>query len=182
MSATTRLSDLTGDYVLDTAHTHIGFVARHTMATRVRGQFDEFEGGAHLDGDHPSKSSARLLIQAKSIQTRNRQRDDLLRGMFLDTDSHPAITFTSAEVEQVDETNYKVIGDLTLHGTTRPVTVDVELTGGGSGPQGDFRVGFKGSVTIDRNDWGVNWNAATAVLVSPKVVLEFDVTAIRRQP
>ncbi|MEV5549613.1 YceI family protein [Streptomyces sp. NPDC052309] len=177
----TGLSDLTGDYVLDTARTRIGFVARHAMATRVRGHFDDFEGDAHLDGDHPSKSSARLVIRAHSIQTRNPRRDDLLRGMFLGLDDHPVITFTSAEVKQVDETDYKVTGDLTVRGATRPVTLDVELTGGEADPQGDLRVGFKGGVVIDRNDWGVNWNAATAVLISPKVLLEFDVTAIRRR-
>ena len=176
----TKLSELTGDYVLDTAHTRIGFVARHAMATRVRGHFDEFEGGAYLDGDDPSKSSARLTIQAKSLQTRNRQRDDQLRGTFLDMGNHPAITFTSATVEQVDETTFKVTGDLAIRGVTKPVTVDFELTGAENDPRGDFRVGFKGSVTVNRNDWGVNWNAATTVLVSPKVTLEFDVAAIRR--
>ena len=76
MITTTRLSELTGDYVLDTAHTRIGFIARHTMATKVPGQFGEFEGSAHLDGDDPSKSSAQLTIHAKSIQTRNQQRDE----------------------------------------------------------------------------------------------------------
>ncbi|MEV0704726.1 YceI family protein [Saccharopolyspora sp. NPDC050389] len=180
MPTTTKLSELTGDYVLDTARTRIGFVARHTMATRVRGQFDEFDGTARLDGDRPSKSCARLTIQAKSIETRNRQRDDLLRGTFLDTDDHPVITFTTAEVKQLDETHFKVTGDLALRGATKPVTVDVELTGAGNDPQGNFRVGFKGSATINRNDWGVNWNAATAVMVSPKVTLEFDIAAIRQ--
>lgn len=181
MSTTTGLGDLTGDYVLDTSRTRIGFVARHTMGTRVRGQFDAFEGGAYLDGDHPSQSSARIVIRASSIQTRNGQRDDLLRGRFLDLDDHPVITFTSAGTRQVDETHYKVSGDLTVRGVTKPVTVDVELTGGGRDPQGDFRVGFKGSATINRSDWGVNWNAVTAVLVGEKVLLEFDVTAIRRE-
>ncbi|MFH8976136.1 YceI family protein [Streptomyces sp. NPDC017890] len=181
MSTTASLSDLTGDYVLDTARTRIGFVARHTLGTRVRGQFDEFEGGAYLDGDHPSKSGARLVIRTRSIRTGNPQRDELLRARFLDADDHPAITFTSAEVEQVDRTHYKVTGGLTVRGVTRPVTVDVELTGDDSDPQGNVRVGFKGSVTINRDDWGVNWNGATAVLVSPKVVLEFDLGVIRRK-
>ncbi|WP_327580460.1 YceI family protein [Nonomuraea sp. NBC_00507] len=180
MTTTTELGELTGDYLLDTAHTRIGFVARHTMATRVRGQFEEFEGSARLDGDDPSKSSARLTIQAKSLQTRNRQRDDQLRSTFLDTDDHPAITFTSTQVRQVDGTAFKVTGDLTIRGVTKPVTVDFELTRAANDPRGAFRVGFQGSVTINRMDWGVNWNAATGVLVSQKVTLEFDVAAIRR--
>lgn len=179
MTTTTKPSELTGDYVLDTAHTRIGFVARHAMATKVRGQFDEFEGSAHLDGDDPSKSSAELTIQANSLQTRNQQRDEHLRSKFLDMDNHPTITFTSTGVEQVDETKFKVTGDLTIRGVTKPVTVDFELTGA-ENPSGTFRVGFEGSVTINRKDWGVNWNAATGVLVSEKVTLEFDVAAIRQ--
>lgn len=179
MTTTTKPSELTGNYVLDTAHTRIGFVARHAMATKVRGQFDEFEGSAHLDGDDPSKSSAELTIQANSLQTRNQQRDEHLRSKFLDMDNHPTITFTSTGVEQVDETKFKVTGDLTIRGVTKPVTVDFELTGA-ENPSGNFRVGFEGSVTINRKDWGVNWNAATGVLVSEKVTLEFDVAAIRQ--
>lgn len=180
MTTMTKLTELTGDYLLDTAHTRIGFVARHTMGTRVRGQFDEFEGGAHLDGDDPSKSSAALTIQATSIQTRNRQRDKYLRGKFLDIDNHRTITFTSTRVEQVHETNVKVTGDLTIRGVTKPVTVDFELTSAGNDPWGNVRVGFEGRVTVNRKDWGVNWNAATGVLVSGKVTLEFHIEAIRQ--
>lgn len=184
MTTTTKLSKLTGDYALDTAHTRIGFVARHAMVTKVHGQFDEFEGSAHLDGDDPSKSSAQLTIQAKSIQTSNQQRDDRLRSNdFLDMDNHPTITFTSTKVEQVDETNYMVTGDLTIRGVTKPVTVDFELVGAENDPWGSFRVGFEGKVTINRKDWGVSWNAALesgGVLVSEKVTLEFDVAAIRQ--
>src|SRR6516225_5448019 len=163
MITTTSLSELTGDYVLDTAHTRIGFIARHTMATKVPGQFGEFEGSAHLDGDDPSKSSAQLTIRAKSIQTGN----------------HPAITFTSTKVEQAGDTTFAVTGDLTIHGVTKPVTVDFKLTGAKTDPRGTFRVGFEGSLAINRKDWGVNWNAAPGV-VSKKVTLEFDVAVIRR--
>ncbi|MEV8021360.1 YceI family protein [Streptomyces sp. NPDC086554] len=180
MSTMINLSELTGDYVIDAARTRIGFVARHTMSTRVRGQFEVFEGGAHLDGDHPSRSGARLTVLASSIQTRNRQRDDMLSGKFLDTDNHPAIIFDATGVAPVDKSNFKVTGDLAVRGVSQQVTLDVELTDGGRGAQGDFRVGFKGSATINRNDWGVNWNAATALMVSPKVTLEFDVTVIRQ--
>lgn len=183
MTATTKLSELTGDYVLDTAHPRIGFVVRQAMVTKVRGQFDEFEGKAHLDGDDPSKSSAQLTIQTKSIQTRIQRRNDHLRRAFLDTDNHPTITFTSTKVEQVDGTNFKVTGDLTIRGVTKPVTVDFELTGAESDPWGDFRVGFEGKVTINRKDWGVSWNAALeggGVLVGEKVTLELDVAAVRQ--
>lgn len=181
MTTTTKLSELTGDYVLDTAHTRIGFVAR--AVAKVRGQFDEFEGSAHLDGDDPSKSSAQLTIQAKRIQTRNQRRDGHLRSSFLDTDSHPTITFTSTTVEQVGEISFAVTGDLTIRGVTRPVTVDFELAGADNDLEGNFRVGFVGKVTINRKDWGVSWNAVLeggGVLVSEKVALEFDVAAVRQ--
>ncbi len=179
MTTTTRLSELTGDYVLDRAHTRIGFVARHTMATKVPGQFGELEGSAHLDGDDPSKSSAQLTIAAKSIQTRNQRRDEALRKKFLDTDNHPTITFTSTKVRQAGDTNFTVTGDLTIRGVTKPVTMDFKLTGTRTDPSGNLRADFEGSVTINRKDWGVNWNAAPG-LVSKKVTLEFDVAAIRR--
>lgn len=182
MTATTKLSELTGDYVLDTARTRVGFAAR-AMVARVRGQFDEFEGSAHLDGDDPSKSSAQLTIQAKSIQTRNHRRDDHLRSSFLDTGNHKAITFTSTKVDQVDETNFQVTGDLTVRGVAKPVTVDFELTGAVNDPSGNFGVGFEGKATISRRDWGVSWNAALeggGVLVGDKVTLEFGVAAIRQ--
>jgi polyisoprenoid-binding protein YceI len=184
MTTTTTLSELTGDYVLDTVHSRIGFVARHAMITKVHGEFEEFEGGAHLDGDDPSRSTARLTIQAKTIQTRNQQRDDHLRGSdFLDMADHPTITFTSTTVEQVDAITFRVTGDLTIRGVTRPVTVDFELTGAEKDPWGNFRVGFEGRATINRKDWGVSYNAVLAsggVLVGEKVTLELDLAVIRQ--
>lgn len=180
MPTSISLSELTGAYVLDTAHTRIGFVARHSLSTRVRGEFKEYEGSAYLFGDQPSRSSARLTIRAASLQTHHRQRDDQLRGTFLDTDQHPTISFASTEVAPAGPTTFTVRGDLTMRGVTQPIALDVELTAAEMDSQGDFRVGFRGGVTINRKDWGLNWNAATSVLVSPKVTLEFDVIAVRQ--
>jgi len=183
MTTTTTLTELTGAYVLDTAHTRIGFVARQAMVTKVRGHFDEFEGGTRLDGDDPSKSSAQLTIKAKSIQSSNDLRDEHLRSHFLDIANHPTITFTSTGVEQVNETSFKVTGDLTIRGVAKPVTVDFELTGAENDPSGNFRVGFEGQATINRKDWGASWNAVVeggGILVSEKVTLEFDIAAIRQ--
>ncbi|MDN0198766.1 YceI family protein [Streptomyces sp. S.PNR 29] len=178
MTTTADVGELTGDYVLDTARTRIGFAARAAMVTKVRGQFDEFEGSAHLDGDAPSMSTARLTIRARSVRTRNRKRDDHLRGNdFLGTDGHPAITFTSTRVEQAEETGFKVTGDLTVRGVTKPVVVDVRLTGAEKDRQGTFRVAFTGRATVHRKDWGVSGGGG---LISDKVALEFDIAAIRR--
>ncbi|MDL4815528.1 YceI family protein [Actinomadura opuntiae] len=176
MTTVTTLGELTGDYVLDTARTRIGFVARHRLSTRVRGRFDEFEGTARLDGGDPSKSSVRLTIRAGSVRTGNRQRDEQLCRTFLEVDEHPAITFASTRVERRGDDGFAVTGDLTVRGVCRPVTVEFTLTGAEDG----LRVAFAGGATIDRNDWGVNWNALTRVMVGPKVVLELDAAVVRR--
>ncbi len=181
---TADLSDLTGDYVLDPAHTRIGFVARHAMVTKVRGAFTEFEGAAHLDGSDPSRSSARVTIQAGSIDTGVAQRDQHLRtNDFLDVPDFPTITFAVTAVEPRGDGEYRVTGDLTIKGTTRPVSIDFEYTGNAVDPMGNLRVGLEGSVTINRKDFGVTWNAALeggGVLVGEKVVLEFDISAVRQ--
>ncbi|MFF0739413.1 YceI family protein [Streptomyces sp. NPDC004111] len=176
----TDLTSLTGDHVLDVAASRIGFVAKHTMAGRVPGTFEEFEGGAHLDGGRPENSSAWLSVRAQTLGTGNPQRDGLLHGKFLDVEHHPALTFTSTRVKQTDATHFKVTGDLTVRGTTRQVTLDVELTGGAGGAGDDGRIRFRGSALINRNDWDVNWNATTTFLVSAKVLLEFDATLVRQ--
>jgi polyisoprenoid-binding protein YceI len=177
------LNQLTGDYTIDQSHSRIGFVARHAMVTKVRGSFNDFEGSLHIDGGNPANSSGRVTIHAKSIDTRNEDRDAHLRSNdFFAMDEYPEITFASTAVEPVDAQNYRVTGDLTIKGVTRPVTVDFEYTGAATDPFGNMRVGLEGSVTINRKDWGVNWNAALeagGVLVSEKATLELDVSAIR---
>ncbi|MFE6776342.1 YceI family protein [Streptomyces sp. NPDC057702] len=176
----TSLNELTGDYVLDVAHTRIGFVARHTLSTRVRGRFGTFEGSAYVDGERPTRSTVRLVIQADDIQTRNRQRDDLVRAKFLDVPNHPTITFASTHILQSTASHYEVTGDLTLRGTTRPTLLTVELTDSDTDAQGNLWATFQGSATLNRKDWNINWNALTSATISPKVLVEFEATAIRR--
>jgi polyisoprenoid-binding protein YceI len=175
MTTTTTLSELTGDYVLDTERTRIGFVAKHRMATRVRGHFAVFEGAVRLDGDNPAGSSAAMTIRADSIDTGDKRRDAQLGKDFLDVATYPTITFVSTEVERVGETRFDMTGDLTIRGTTHPVTVPFELTGTADG------VAFTGTRTIDRSRWRVNWNALTTFLVVPNVVLDLEVTATRHR-
>jgi polyisoprenoid-binding protein YceI len=181
--ASPDLAELTGDYTLDPAHTTIGFVARHAMVTKVRGSFNEFEGSGYFDPDQPANSHLELVIKADSIDTRNADRDGHLKSNdFFDMENYPQITFASTAVEQVDAENYRVTGDLTIKGVTKPVTVDFEYTGTAADPFGNTRIGFEGKTTVNRKDWGVNWNAALeagGVLVSEKVTLEFEVSAIR---
>ena len=177
------LADLSGTYTLDPTHTRIGFVARHAMVTKVRGQFNEFDGSAVIDADDFTRSSAQLSIQAASIDTRNEQRDGHLRSNdFLALEEYPQITFVSTAVAQTGATSLELTGDLTIKGVTRSVTVPFEFEGAATDPYGNLRVGFEGSVVINRKDYGVSWNAALetgGVLVSEKITLEFEVSAIK---
>lgn len=181
---TASLPELTGDYVLDPAHSRIGFVARHAMVTKVRGAFHDFEGTAHLDGGDPTRSSARVTIKTESIDTGVEQRDQHLRtNDFLDAPAFPTITFVSSGVEARSATDFAVLGDLTIKETTRPVSIDFEYTGNAVDPYGNLRVGLEGSLTISRKDYGITWNAALeggGVLVGDKIVLEFDISAIKQ--
>ena len=177
------LTDLTGTWTLDPAHTRIGFVARHAMVTKVRGSFNEFEGTAAFDGANPANSHAEVTIKAASIDTRNAQRDEHLRSNdFLAMQEHPEITFASTGARQVDDTTFELTGDLTIRGVTKSVTIPFSFEGAAKDPFGNLRAGFEGSVVINRKDWGVNWNAALeggGVLVSDRVTLEFEVSAIK---
>ena len=183
MSTATIPTTLSGTYAIDPTHSRIGFVARHAMVTKVRGSFNEFEGSGYFDADDPAGSHLALTIQAASIDTRNADRDGHLRSNdFFDMETYPEITFVSTAVEQTDSDRFRVTGDLTIKGVTKPVTVGFEYTGTVVDPWGNTRIGFEGSTTVNRKDWGVNWNAALEagrVLVSEKVTLEFEVSAIR---
>jgi polyisoprenoid-binding protein YceI len=183
MTTATVPATLTGTYAIDPTHSRIGFVARHAMVTKVRGSFNEFEGSGYFDAENPAASHLALTIQAASIDTRNADRDGHLKSNdFFDMENCPEITFASTAVEQLDPENYRVTGDLTIKGVTKPVTVDFEYTGAATDPFGNHRIGLEGKTTVNRKDWGVNWNAALeagGVLVSEKVTLEFEVSAIR---
>ena len=180
---TSVVSDLTGDYTIDASHSRIGFSARHAMVTTVRGAFKEFEGTAHIDAANPAASSVRLSIATASIDTGSADRDaHLVSPDFFDAEKNPVITFVSTNVAKVDEDTWAITGDLTIGGITKPVTVAFDETGSAQDPFGNVRVGFEGGTAINRKDWGLTWNAALetgGVLVSEKIKLEFDVSAIR---
>jgi polyisoprenoid-binding protein YceI len=182
----TTQDTLTGDYTIDPGHSRIGFVARHAMVTKVRGQFNEFEGSAHLDFEDASASTAELIIQVASIDTRNEQRDGHLRtNDFFDAPNHPHIVFRSTSAEKLDDERFRLTGDLSIKATTKPVTIDFEYAGHSKDPYGNIRLGFDGSTTINRRDWGVNWNATLetgGVLVSDKVTLELEISAVQTVP
>jgi polyisoprenoid-binding protein YceI len=183
--ATSVLDDIAGDYTLDPVHSRLGFSARHAMVATVRGQFGDFTGTAHVDTANPASSKVDVRIVANSITTGNEQRDGhLLSGDFFETEQYPNVTFTSTDVSR-DGDVWTVTGDLSIKGVTHSVAVPFEFAGSAQDPYGNVRVGFEGGTTIKRSDWGMSFNAALetgGVLVSDKIKLEFDISAIKNAP
>ena len=179
---TQGIRGLSGTYNLDSSHSRLGFVARHAMVAKVRGSFDEVSGTATIDGANPAASSLEVTIQTASIDTRDAGRDGHLRSAdFFDADNHPTITFVGTGFEITDDATVEVTGDLTIRGVTHSVTIPFEFGGVAVDPFGNQRVGFEGSVVVNRKDWGLLWNAALeagGVLVSDKVTLELEISAI----
>ncbi|MDH6124516.1 YceI family protein [Kitasatospora sp. GP82] len=177
------LSHLNGDYTIDQAHSRIGFGVRHAMVTNVRGEFAEYEGKLRLDGSDPANSSAELVIKVASIDTNQAQRDEHLRtGDFFAADTYPEIIFRSTSAERLRGDSYRMTGDLTIKDTTRQVVLDLDFTGNATDLYGAERVGFEGSATIDRTQWGLTYNAALetgGVLIGEKVKLSFDISAVK---
>ena len=182
-AATPAIADLTGDYTLDAAHSRLGFVARHAMVTRARGSFQDFEGIANLAAQDPAASTASVTIQVASITTGNDQRDGHLRtNDFFDAPSFPTITFTSTSVEVLGPEEFRLNGELTIKGVTKAISIDFEHTGTAKDPYGNLRAGFDGKALLTRSDFGISYNAALetgGVLVSDKITLEFDLSAVK---
>ncbi|WP_189216443.1 MULTISPECIES: YceI family protein [Streptomyces] len=177
------LAALTGDWMIDPAHSRIGFSVRHAMVTTVRGSFTEYESRLYFDGRRPANSLAEIAISTGSVDTGVEQRDGHLVGRdFLDSRRFPRMTFRSTEVELTDKDVYRMTGDLTIKSTTRPVVLELTYIGHVVDPFGYERVGFDGTTTINRSDWGLTYNARLAeggAMVSEKVRLQFDIAAIR---
>ena len=182
-TTTTDTGTLTGTYDIDPTHSRVGFAAKHAMITTVRGQFTDYTADVFLDEENPVNSRVRLEIKATSVESGNADRDKHLRsGDFFDIEAHPTLVFESTKVEK-DGDLYTLIGDLTINGVTNPVSVDWELTGTTTDPWGNFRAGFEGKATVNRRDWGLQWNVGLdkgGVLVGEKVKLEFDISAVKR--
>ncbi|MEU8888827.1 YceI family protein [Streptomyces sp. NPDC048442] len=178
------LAALTGEYTIDPSHSSIGFTVRHAMVTNVRGSFPDHEGTLKLDGSDPAASEAFLTIRVASIDTGAEDRDNHLRSAdFFDVEAFPEMTFRSTKAELRGGDDYRITGDLTIKGVTRPLSIDLEFNGAATDPFGNERVGFEGSTTILRSEWGLTWNAALetgGVLVSDKVKLNFDISAIKK--
>lgn len=171
-----------GHWDIDPSHSRLGFSTRHAMVSRVRGAFNDVSGFADI-ADDLADSTAEVIIQTASVDTRSEGRDEHLRSAdFFDVETYPEIRFASSAIDEVDEGSYIVTGELTIRDTTKTVSVPLELIGVDTDPFGNLRAGLEGSRRIDRKDWGVTWNTkldSGGVLVSDKITLEFELSLIK---
>jgi polyisoprenoid-binding protein YceI len=172
-----------GKFVLDPTHSEVAFVVRHLMVSRVRGVFKE-KTAEIIIADDPLASSVTATIQAASVDTGVADRDNHIKtGDFLLAEEHPTLTFVSKRVADVDGDTFKVVGDLTIRGVTKEVVLDVEFGGVGVSPFGPQAIGFSARTQIDREEFGVNFNAALetgGVMLSKTVKIEIDGEALRQ--
>jgi polyisoprenoid-binding protein YceI len=155
------------------------------VISKVRGSFERWQGTIDFDEAEPGASSVAVRIEAASIHTGEAKRDEHLRSPdFFDVEKFPELSFKSTKVEKLAQSDYRVTGDLTIHGVTRTVTLAAEALGGGKDPWGNRRLGFSASATINRKDFGLHWNQALeagGLLVGDKVEISLDVQAIAAQ-
>ena len=174
-----------GTWEIDPSHQSFEFIARHLMA-KVRGRFPTASGAATI-AEVPEESTLEIEIDANSIDTKDETRDAHMRSNdFFGVEEHPTISFRSTGIRPGDgESEWKVDGDLTIKGVTRPVTVDLEFLGGAIDPWGNQRIGFSGVVSeVDRRDWGLVWNAPLETggfLLANNVRLEIEAELIKKQ-
>ena len=183
VSATSQVTQPTS-WQIDPVHSVAHFSVRHLMISNVRGEFTKVSGIAVLDWSDPAKSSVEAIIDATSIDTREPQRDAHLRSAdFLDVANHPTITFRSKKITPAGPEHFKVTGDLTIRGTTREVTFDVEGPAPAvKDPYGNVRTGVSATAKISRKEFGLAWNALTeagGVMVGDEVSLTFDAELIQ---
>jgi polyisoprenoid-binding protein YceI len=175
---------LSGDWDFDPAHTRIGFSARHAMVTTVRGSFNDVVGHVHADLDDMDRSSVSVTLKSASVDTRSADRDTHLRSAdFFDVERFPEITFVSTRVEEVEEGAFVVAGELTIRDVTKEIAIPISLLGVETDAFGVLRAGFEGSRRVNRRDFGLEWNMpldSGGVLVSEKITLEFEISAIKR--
>jgi polyisoprenoid-binding protein YceI len=168
-------------YQIDKGHSEVAFQVRHLL-TKVRGQFGDFGGTIAFDEQNPINSKVNVTIQATSISTQTGDRDNHLRSAdFFDVDKYPTLAFTSASVKPRSEDTFDVVGDLTIHGVTKQVTLPVSYLGKAKDPWGNEKAAFETELSINRKDFGLNWNAALETggfLVGDEVKISLSIQAV----
>jgi polyisoprenoid-binding protein YceI len=185
MSTTTavRTAVPTGTWAVDPAHSRVEFQVKHLGIATVRGHFAEFGGTLEI-GEDPASAKAYGTVEVDSVNTNDAGRDTHLRSAdFFHVDEHAQISFASTSITPVDDETFEIVGDLTLRGVTREVTLRAEVTGTEQDPWGNERVGLEVIGQIDRGDYGMTFNQALGsgnVLVSDKVKLHLDISAVKQ--
>ena len=185
-TSTTTAPAATGltTWAIDPAHTHVEFAVRHLMITTVKGRFTDVSGAVRMHDDDITKSDVDIRIAAASIDTREPQRDAHLKSPdFFDVDTYPEITFRSRRVSDVDGNEFKLTGDLTIHGVTREVTLNVTSEGRAKDPWGGEREGFSATTWIKRGDFGLKWNQALetgGVVVGDDVKIALEIELLKQ--
>jgi polyisoprenoid-binding protein YceI len=181
---TTTIATAARTYRMDKAHSEANFQVRHLL-TKVRGRFSDFEGAVAFDEAHPERSSVTFTIQAASIDTNEPARDTHLRSDdFFAVDQHPTLTFRSTSVAKTRDGEFDVTGELTIRGVTRVITLPVAYLGKAKDPWGNERVAFEAEYTINRKDYGLNWNAVLETggfLVGDDVKVSLSIQAVPQE-
>jgi len=168
---------------IDAAHSQATFQVRHLMVTNVRGDFGKMSGKIDWDGKSFATVKADATIDVASVNTREQKRDDHLRSPdFFDAATHPSITFKSKRAEVAGPKKFKLVGDLTMRGVTKEVTLDVEATDIVKDPRGGLRIGAQATTTINRQDFGVKWNRTLdtgGVVVGDEVKIMIDLALVQ---
>lgn len=174
----------TGTYELDTIHSSVSFVVRHAMVSKVRGTFENVKAHINYDAENQANSSVEATIKTESVDTRNADRDQHLRTAdFFDTDNYGEATFRSTKIDVQSDTKAVVEGELTIKGNTKPITLDVDIFGVAEDPYGAIRVGFEATTTINRKDFGIDFNAPLktgGVLLSEDINLLVEGSAVKQ--
>jgi polyisoprenoid-binding protein YceI len=178
------LSRMTRTYEIDTSHSHIGFSVRHLVIAKVRGEFPSWKGTIELDEAEPVKSTVKVEIDVASLSTREEKRDAHLRSAdFFDVENFPKMTFESEKVLVENGKVTGVVGNLTIRGTTKQVVLHVNDEGRARDPWGGERAAFSATVRINRQDFGLKWNAALetgGVLVGDNVDINLEIEALAK--
>ncbi len=171
-------------YKIDAAHSEITFKVKHLMITNVTGNFNKFDATIESSTDDFTDAKISFNADVNSISTNNEQRDGHLKGDdFFSAEKFPSINFTSTEFKKLSGNDYTLTGNLTIKGATKPVTLNVEFLGTATDPWGQSKIGFEATGKINRNDFGLTWNAsleAGGVLVSEDVKLQFNVQFVKQ--
>lgn len=165
-------------YVLDPTHSFIQFSISHLGFSMLQGRFNEMSGEFHYDENKPSKSTINVEVNTASVDSNHAERDKHLRNEdFLHVDKYPTAKFASSSFKELGNNKAVLKGDLTLHGVTKPISVDVKFVGAGDDPWGGYRRGYVGTTTIKRSDYGISYNLGPA---AESMELQFFIEGIRK--